>query len=127
VDGGRRGAKNRARSRAGGRTDNCGTNSLVAQADRQNGKPSIRSVLADDGDFISKFQSLFGFNFGQNADLDIILDGQDDRKMAEIKDENGRKERHYLFFDGESVTGRVRLHFCISFPLRHNDSSSPIN
>ena len=54
-------------------------------------------------------QSLFGFNFGQNADVDIILDGQDERKMAEIKDENGRKVRHYLFFDGESVTGRVNV------------------
>ena len=54
-------------------------------------------------------QSLFGFNFGQNADIDIILDGQDERKMAEIKDENGRKVRHYLFFDGESVTGRVNV------------------
>ena len=39
------------------------------------------------------------------------MDGQDERKMAEIKDENGRKERHYLYFDGESVTGKVgRLH-----------------
>ena len=28
--------------------------------------------------------------------------------MAEIRDENGRKERHYLFFDGESVNGKVR-------------------
>ena len=27
--------------------------------------------------------------------------------MAEIKDENGRKERLYLFYDGESVTGKV--------------------
>ena len=27
--------------------------------------------------------------------------------MAEIKDENGRKERFYLFYDGESVTGKV--------------------
>ena len=39
--------------------------------------------------------------------MDIVLDGQDERKMAEIKDENGRKERHYLYFDGESVTGKV--------------------
>ncbi len=29
--------------------------------------------------------------------------------MAEIKDENGRKERHYLFYDGESVTGKVNV------------------
>ena len=59
--------------------------------------------------FLLFFQSFFGLSFGQNADLDIVLDGQDDRKMAEIKDENGRKERHYLYFDGESVTGKVLL------------------
>merc|ERR1719474_1292564 len=29
--------------------------------------------------------------------------------MADVKDENGRKERHYLFFDGESVTGKVNV------------------
>ncbi len=56
----------------------------------------------------SPSQSFFGLNFGGNADVDIILDGQDERRMAEIKDENGRKERLYLFYDGESVTGKVR-------------------
>ena len=29
--------------------------------------------------------------------------------MGEIKDENGRKERLPLFYDGESVTGKVRI------------------
>lgn len=28
--------------------------------------------------------------------------------MAEVKDENGRKERFYLFYDGESVSGKVK-------------------
>ena len=56
----------------------------------------------------SPVQSFFGLNFGGNADVDIVLDGQDERRMAEIKDENGRKERHYLYYDGESVTGKVR-------------------
>ena len=60
------------------------------------------------------FQSLFGLSFGQNADVDIILDNQDERKMAEIKDENGRKERLYLFYDGESVTGKVSCQKCHS-------------
>ncbi len=34
--------------------------------------------------------------------------------MADIKDENGRKERFFLFYDGESVTGKVNitLHRC---------------
>lgn len=53
--------------------------------------------------------SFFGLNFGQNADVDIILDNQDERKMAEIKDENGRKERLFLFYDGESVAGKVNV------------------
>lgn len=53
--------------------------------------------------------SFFGLNFGQNADIDIILDNQDERKMGEIKDENGRKERLPLFYDGESVTGKVNV------------------
>lgn len=53
--------------------------------------------------------SFFGLNFGQSADIDIILDNQDERKMAEIRDENGRKERHYLYFDGESVNGKVNV------------------
>ena len=53
------------------------------------------------------FQSFFGLSFGGGAEIDIILDDADTRKMAEIKDENGRKERFFLFYDGESVTGKV--------------------
>lgn len=29
--------------------------------------------------------------------------------MADIKDENGRKERFFLFYDGESVAGKVNI------------------
>ena len=54
-------------------------------------------------------QSFFGISFGGGAEIDIILDDADTRKMAEIKDENGRKERFFLFYDGESVTGKVSL------------------
>ena len=50
-------------------------------------------------------QSIFGF--GPSAEIDIILDGQDSRKLAEIKTEDGKKEKHPLFYDGESVTGKV--------------------
>ena len=32
---------------------------------------------------------------------------QENRKMADIRDENGLKERLYLFYDGESVSGKV--------------------
>ena len=37
--------------------------------------------------------------------------------MAEIRDENGRKERHYLFFDGESVNGKVCKHMFTPYDL----------
>ena len=57
------------------------------------------------------FQSFFGF--GQSAEIDIVLEGQDTRKTAEIKTEDGKKERHYLYYDGESVAGKVRTRFVL--------------
>ncbi|XP_040568679.1 vacuolar protein sorting-associated protein 26B-like isoform X2 [Lepeophtheirus salmonis] len=53
--------------------------------------------------------SFFGLNFGQSAEVDIILDDQDKIKTGELKDENGRKERYFLFYDGESVAGKVNV------------------
>lgn len=52
-----------------------------------------------------KFQSFFGF--GPSADIEIVLDGQESRKTAEIKTEDGKKERHFLYYDGETVAGKV--------------------
>ena len=48
------------------------------------------------------------FGFGPSAEVDIVLDGQDTRKTAEIKTEDGKKERHLLYYDGETVSGKVR-------------------
>ena len=39
--------------------------------------------------------------------MDIVLDGQETRKTAEVKTEDGKKERHYLYYDGETVAGKV--------------------
>jgi Vacuolar protein sorting-associated protein 26 len=50
-------------------------------------------------------QSFFGF--GSAVDIDIVLDGQETRKTAEIKGEDGKLETHYLYFDGESISGKV--------------------
>lgn len=47
--------------------------------------------------------------FKHSADIDIILDGAENRKMADIKAEDGRKERHYLYYDGETVSGRINI------------------
>lgn len=59
-------------------------------------------------------QSFFGF--GQSADIDIIVDGRETRKYAEIKAEDGRKEKHLLYYDGESVSGKVS-YFLFDFLL----------
>lgn len=50
-------------------------------------------------------QSFFGF--GSAVDIDIVLDGQETRKTAEIKGEDGKLETHYLYFDGETISGKV--------------------
>ncbi|XP_055676502.1 vacuolar protein sorting-associated protein 26B-like [Lutzomyia longipalpis] len=47
--------------------------------------------------------------FGQSADLDIVFDGADKRKMAEIKTEDGKKEKYLLYYDGETVSGKVNV------------------
>ncbi|RWS27360.1 vacuolar protein sorting-associated protein 26B-like protein [Leptotrombidium deliense] len=47
--------------------------------------------------------------FRQTADIDVVLDCSDTRKLAEIKTEDGKKERHYLYYDGETVSGKVNV------------------
>ncbi|XP_005101984.1 vacuolar protein sorting-associated protein 26B-like isoform X2 [Aplysia californica] len=49
------------------------------------------------------------FGFGQSAEIDIVLDGQENRRTAEIKTEDGKKEKYYLYFDGETVSGKVNV------------------
>lgn len=49
------------------------------------------------------------FGFGQSADVEIVLDGVENRPLAEIKTEDGKKERHPLYYDGESVSGKVNI------------------
>lgn len=41
--------------------------------------------------------------------MNIVLDGTDTRKTAEIKTEEGKKEKHYLYYDGETVSGKVNI------------------
>lgn len=56
---------------------------------------------------MSLLQAFFGL--GQSADIDIILNSTENRKMAEIKTEDGKKEKHLLYYDGESVSGKVNV------------------
>lgn len=47
--------------------------------------------------------------FGQSADIDIVFDDADKRKSAEVKTEDGKKEKYLLYYDGETVSGKVCL------------------
>ncbi|XP_043539078.1 vacuolar protein sorting-associated protein 26A isoform X2 [Chiloscyllium plagiosum] len=55
--------------------------------------------------------SFLGGLFTPVCDINIVLNDADTRKTAEIKSEDGKIEKHYLFYDGESVTGKVNLTF----------------
>ena len=46
--------------------------------------------------------------------------------MAEIKDENGRKERFFLFYDGESVSGKVESNTLLSSLTFPNDTCTAL-
>ena len=47
--------------------------------------------------------------FGQSAEVDIVFDGAENRKWAEIKTEDGKKEKYLLYYDGETVSGKVNV------------------
>lgn len=45
--------------------------------------------------------------FGQSAEIDIVFDGAENKKTAEVKGEDGKVEKMLLFYDGETVSGKV--------------------
>lgn len=46
--------------------------------------------------------------FGQSADIDIVFADSENRKYAECRiDENGKKEKLLLYYDGETISGKV--------------------
>lgn len=45
--------------------------------------------------------------FGQSAEIDIVFDGADKKKTAEVKQEDGKVEKMLLYYDGETVSGKV--------------------
>lgn len=55
----------------------------------------------------SPTQSFLGGLFGPVCEIDVILNDAESRKTAELKTEDGKVEKHYLFYDGESVSGKV--------------------
>lgn len=53
------------------------------------------------------YQSFLGGLFGPVCEIDVLLNDAESRKTAELKTEDGKVEKHYLFYDGESVSGKV--------------------
>lgn len=49
------------------------------------------------------------FGFGQSADINIKLDNEESRKVAKIRSEDGQMGTHFLFYDGETVSGTVNI------------------
>ncbi|KAI8853351.1 vacuolar protein sorting-associated protein 26-domain-containing protein [Chytridium lagenaria] len=49
--------------------------------------------------------SLFGL--GTSADIEVVLSGEDQRKQVEVKVDKEKKAKFPLYFDGESVSGKV--------------------
>ncbi|XP_066917871.1 vacuolar protein sorting-associated protein 26B-like [Clytia hemisphaerica] len=49
------------------------------------------------------------FGFGQSAEISIELSDSDKRKQVELKNEDDRREKHFLFYDGETVAGTVNI------------------
>jgi len=45
--------------------------------------------------------------FSQPVDVDIRLEGEQDRKTVEVKMDKDRKENCPIYFDGEGVVGQV--------------------
>lgn len=49
------------------------------------------------------------FGFGQSAEVELVLSDAESRRRVEHKTEEGKKEKYFLFYDGETVSGRVIL------------------
>jgi vacuolar protein sorting-associated protein 26 len=48
--------------------------------------------------------------FGQTADIDIVFLDTENRKYAECRmDESGKKEKLLLYYDGETISGKVNV------------------
>ncbi|KAG7279176.1 hypothetical protein CRUP_022371, partial [Coryphaenoides rupestris] len=54
-------------------------------------------------------ESFLGGLFGPVCEIDVLLNDAENRKTAELKTEDGKVEKHYMFYDGESVSGKVNL------------------
>ncbi|KAI9136549.1 vacuolar protein sorting-associated protein 26-domain-containing protein [Paraphysoderma sedebokerense] len=60
------------------------------------------------------------FGLGPSADIDVQLTGEDTRKQVEVKVDKDKKRKFPLYFDGESVGGKVFIRVKDGKRLEHN-------
>lgn len=53
--------------------------------------------------------------FGQSAEIDIVFDNSENRKQVEVKGEDGKTEKMFLYLDGETVSGKVCILYTMNF------------
>jgi len=61
--------------------------------------------------------SLFGL--GSTAQINISFDDEDNKKLVEVKTAKDHKEKLPLFFDGETVSGKVEIKLTNGKKLEH--------
>ncbi|CAJ0650592.1 5539_t:CDS:2, partial [Entrophospora sp. SA101] len=58
-------------------------------------------------DIEEEIELLLGlFNFSAPVDIDIRFNGEENRKLVEVKVDKDRREKFPLYFDGETVAGK---------------------
>lgn len=58
--------------------------------------------------------------FGSPADIDITFAGEEERRHVEVKVDRDRREKLPLYFDGESISGKVSIRLKDGKRLEHN-------
>ena len=46
---------------------------------------------------------------GSSAEVEVSLSDKDNRKKVEVRNEDGKKDKVYMYYDGESVGGTVHI------------------
>ncbi|KAF9583038.1 Vacuolar protein sorting-associated protein 26B [Lunasporangiospora selenospora] len=60
------------------------------------------------------------FGFSTPVDIHVAYNGEDDRKMVEVKVDKDRREKFPLYFDGETVSGKIHIRVKDGKRLEHN-------
>ncbi|KAF9152425.1 Vacuolar protein sorting-associated protein 26B [Linnemannia schmuckeri] len=60
------------------------------------------------------------FGFSAPVDIQITFKGEEERKMVEVKVDKDRREKFPLYFDGETVAGKIQIRVKDGKKLEHN-------